>query len=84
MVQKLDARALALSFGLCWGGAMLLVGWAATVGWGVKFVEVMGSIYIGFEPSLTGALVGGIWGFVDGMLGGLIVALLYNLFVRKV
>ncbi len=83
MVHTLDVKALALSFGLCWGGAMMLVGWTSMAGWGTRFVDVMGSIYIGFEPSFTGALVGGIWGFVDGMLGGLIVALLYNLFARK-
>ncbi len=83
MVHRLDVRALALSVGLCWGGAMLFVGWTATAGWGVEFVRVMGSVYIGFTPSFTGALVGGIWGFVDGMLAGLIVAVLYNLFARK-
>lgn len=58
--------------------SMLLVGWTDTLGWGVEFVEVMASIYVGFAPTIGGE-IGGIWGFVDGMIAGAIVAFTYNL-----
>ena len=82
MMQRLDIRALALAIGLCWGSAMVLVGISSSFGWGVEFVEVMGSIYVGFEPSFMGAIIGGLWGFADGMIAGFIIAALYNLFAR--
>jgi hypothetical protein len=51
---------------------------AALFGWGAAMAEIVGSFYVGFEPSLGGALIGAVWGFVVGFVffaGG---AWLYN------
>lgn len=51
--------------------------------WGVPFVELMGSLYIGYKPTLIGSLVGGVWALVDGAIAGVIIALVYNRLVSK-
>lgn len=51
-------------------------------GWGSGFVEVMSSMYIGYEASLVGGLIGAAWGFVDGAIAGLLISLLYNFFSK--
>lgn len=77
-MEKLSVKGLALALGLTWAIAMLFTGWAAAFGWAAKFVEVMSSIYIGFEPGFVGGLIGAVWGFVDGAIGGAIIAAAYN------
>jgi hypothetical protein len=74
----LNVKALALTCGLVWGGGVLLLGLAGAVGWGRALVEVLGSLYIGFRPTVVGSIIGGIWALVDGALGGAVVAWLYN------
>ncbi len=77
-MEKLNVLALSLSLGITWSLAMLCIGWAAIFGWGESFVQMMGSIYIGFEPTFLGGLIGAVWGFFDGAIGGAIIALVYN------
>jgi hypothetical protein len=36
------------------------------------------AIYYGYTVSWFGAIVGTIWGFFDGLIGGAVFALLYN------
>jgi hypothetical protein len=40
---------------------------------------MIGKIYIGYNISAAGSLIGLIWGFVDALIGGAIFAWLYNL-----
>ncbi len=82
-MERLDVKGLAVGLGTSWAACMLFVGWAAMFGWGGKFVEVMSSVYIGFEPTLVGGIVGALWGFVDGAIGGLLIAVVYNAVTRK-
>ena len=81
---KVHALSLGLTLGIIWGLGMFLTGLLATwcEAWGHKFVEVMGSIYIGFEPTYLGSVIGLAWGFVDAFIGGLIIAWIYNCFLR--
>ncbi len=80
--MKLDVKGMALAFGLVWGGSMLLVGVAEAVGadYGQAFLAVMASVYPGY--SATGAfgdaIVGALYGLVDGAVGGAVLAWLYN------
>ncbi len=57
-------------------GAMLIQ--TGSGPWGGEFVRVMGSLYIGFGPSLQGAFIGLLWGLMDGFLAGVIIAGAYN------
>ena len=77
--MKLDVKAFGLSLGIVWAAAILILGLlAAYSGYGIKFVSAMGSLYIGYRPTLTGSIVGAIWGFVDAAIAGVIFAWLYN------
>lgn len=79
----LKPKALGLAAGLLWGGGCFFAGLTAIFGWGDRFVEVMGDIYLGYSPGIIGALIGGIWGFIDAFIGGFLLALLYNFFARE-
>ena len=52
-------------------------------------VEPLGSptfierVYIGYEFTPVGSVIGFLWGFVDGLIGGAIVAWLYNLVAAR-
>lgn len=82
-MEKLNIKALAVGLGISWAVCMLFVGWASIFGWGTKFVGMMSSVYIGFTPSFLGGIIGAIWGFIDGAIGGAIIALVYNVIVKK-
>ncbi len=77
-MNKLNVRGLAIALGSTWALAMLFAGWASIYGWTTEFVAVMGSVYVGFEPTFLGGIIGAVWGFVDGAIGGLLIAIIYN------
>jgi hypothetical protein len=78
--MHLSVKGLALAMGLAWGGGVLILGLAGAIGWGRGLVDVLGSLYLRFRPTPLGSLIGGAWAFVDGALGGIVVACLYNRF----
>jgi hypothetical protein len=76
---KLDVKAFGLSVGIVWGLAMLTLGLINTGDhWGSGIVEAMSTLYIGYKPTVLGSIIGGIWGFLDAGIGGVVVAWLYN------
>jgi len=78
-MAKVDAKALGLSLGIVWSAAMLILGLTTMLwDWGSAWVDLMSSMYIGYEATFLGSIIGAIWGFVDAGIGGLIIALLYN------
>ena len=78
---KLCPKALGLSFGVMWGLSVLIVGLLAHhFMYGAHFVETMGTLYIGYGPSVLGCFIGGLIGFVNAFIGGYILAWLYNCF----
>ncbi len=81
-MKQIHVKAISLSAGIVWGLGLLLCGWVASTGWCDYFVEVMSSVYIGYAPTFGGGIIGGIWGFVDGAVGGFIFAHLYNYFAK--
>ena len=46
--------------------------------WGGALEEVMSTLYIGYKATILGSVIGGVWGFFDAGIGGLVVAWLYN------
>lgn len=85
--MKFNITALALTAGLIWGGAMLVVTAANLIwpGYGQSFLDVIASIYPGFRPGagVSSVIVGSIYGFVDSAIGGAIFGWLYNLLAKK-
>ncbi len=82
-MEKLNVKGLAIGLGVAWSFCMLFIGWASIFGWSANIVEVMSSVYIGFKPTFLGGIIGAAWGFVDGAIGGLIIAIIYNAVAKK-
>ena len=81
--SKLSPVSLGLALGILWGVSLLVTGLVATYySYGKPFVMAISVMYMGYEPSVTGSLIGGLIGFVDAFIGGLIIAWLYNFFLR--
>ncbi len=82
--MKLNVPAFALAFGIWWGVGLFLLAW-----WVIWVVGPLGSptfierVYIGYEFTPVGSVIGLLWGFVDGLIGGAIVAWLYNLVAAR-
>ncbi len=82
--MKLNVPAFALAFGIWWGVGLFLLAW-----WVIWVVGPLGSptfierVYIGYEFTPVGSVIGFLWGFVDGLIGGAIVAWLYNLVAAR-
>lgn len=78
-MAKLDAKAFGLSCGIVWGLGMFILGLMNMyLSWGGAFEKGMSTLYIGYSPTWLGSIIGGVWGFFDAGIGGLIVAWLYN------
>jgi hypothetical protein len=85
--MKLSTKAMTISGGLVWGLAMLLAGLGHFLRstFGTGFLIAMSSLYPGFHVARTweSVLIGVVWGFVDGAIGGFIFAWLYDLMMDK-
>lgn len=76
---KLSVCNFAMALGIVWGLSMFLCALLSmTNGMAMPIVEVFSSIYLGFEPSFLGALMGLFWGFIDGFVFGGLLAFFYN------
>ena len=73
------AQRIAVTAGVIWGATMFLTTLLSVyTGYAEAFLRAMGSIYPGYEISLTGSLVGGIYGFLDAFVGVYIIAWVYK------
>ncbi len=71
-----------LAVGVTWGLSVAFLALAAGLfGWGTTFAMILQGLYIGFAPSIPGAIAGAVWGFVNGLIFGILVAWLYNRFL---
>ncbi len=78
--MKLSVKAFALTCGLMWGGGLFaLTWWVILLDGATGEVTIIGRIYRGYNISPLGSLLGLGYGFVDGLIGGMIFAWLYNL-----
>lgn len=78
--MKLNVLALTLACGITWALAVLMLAYLPLLGWDAPadIVAGIGKLYIGYESTWTGGLIGAAWGFVDAAIGGLIFVLIYN------
>ncbi len=81
--MKLSIKKFALSCGILWGIAILLVSTANMIwpDYGSVFLTVVASIYPGYEAmqGIESIIVGTLYAVVDAGIGGAIFAWLYNL-----
>jgi hypothetical protein len=85
--MKLAIRPLAITCAIVWGGTVL-VSSLANLFWppyAKEFLQMLASIYPGYtgEPTFGGVLNVTLYALLDGAVGGLIIAWLYNLLVGK-
>jgi len=83
--MKLDTKAFALACSILWGSAVFLYTWWLIVLEGVTGDPTwLSRIYLGYNISVIGSFVGLGWGLVDGLIGGAVLAWLYNRFAKSV
>lgn len=81
--MKLSAKGLGLSLGIIWGLSVFIATlWIMWRGGGAT-MQKLGQFYLGYSVSLGGAIIGLVWGFVDGLIAGALIAILYNVFAGK-
>ena len=77
--MKLDVKAFALTCGIICGVGLFLITW-----WIILFEgatgepTIIGRVYLGYKICPLGSIIGLVWAFVDGLIGGAIFAWLYN------
>ncbi len=77
--MKLCAKSLGIAAGIMWGVSMFVMTWVSMyTGYGALWLEVMASVYPGFDISPVGSVVGLIYGFLDCFIGFFIVGWIYN------
>ena len=85
--MKLNIKAFMLTSAILWAAAIFITGIANLIcpGYGAAFLQVMASIYPGYDASSTigSVIVGTLYAVVDGAIAGLVFAWLYNLFLGK-
>lgn len=81
-MNKLQPVPLGVAVGVLWAAYIFLAAIFAMFDWGVAMVDMIGSFYIGYGPSILGAIIGAIWAFVDGLVAGVVVAWLYNMMAK--
>lgn len=77
-MNKIQPLALGVAIGVLWAIYVFFIGIAAMFGWGNALVETLASLYIGYEASVIGAIIGAIWAFIDGFVAGVVIAWIYN------
>ncbi len=80
--SRVCSMALGISLGVVVGLMMMLFAWAGLYWkYGLEFIEKLSHLYIGYNYTLIGGLVGFGWGFLEGFIIGFIIGFIYNLFI---
>jgi len=86
--SALSVRASALTGGIFWGASVFLVGLINLVvpTYGLTFLWFVSSIYPGYkaDPTVLSVLIGTMYAVLDGVIGGAVLAWLYNRIVSIV
>jgi hypothetical protein len=83
--MRIDVKAFSLSCAVLWGIGLPLLTW-----WIIAFDRPstdptwIGHVYRGYNLTVGGSLIGGVWAFFDGLIGGALFAWLYDYFEEHV
>jgi len=85
LIMRLDPKAFALACGSTWAIGVILLALISLFadGYGSSVISLISTVYRGYRPDIPGAIIGGIWGFADGAIGGYILAWFYNKFLQS-
>ncbi len=82
--MRLNIKAFALALGIHWGFGCFIMGLAGTKNEAAAgFVRAIGSLYVGYSPTPLGSVIGLAWGFTDAVIGGALLAWLYNMLLKR-
>ena len=77
--MKLNVKRFALATGTLWGLAIFLITLvAAGRGIGQEHLSHLSAIFIGYQVTYLGSIIGLVYGFVSGAVGGWVFSLIYN------
>ena len=83
--MALRRRALGLALGLVWGfTVMFSTLWLLFKGSSGEIISQLKYFYLGYTFSYEGAVIGFMWGFLDGFIVGVAIAWLYNYLSMKI
>lgn len=75
----LNVQAFALALAILFAIGMFLLALVAwRFGLGASWVELCGEFHKGYSATMQGAVLGAVWGFIDGLAVGAVFAYLYN------
>lgn len=81
--MRLHVFAFGMAIGVSWAISMLLIGLSGHFfQTNTNLIASMGEMYVGFNATIGGSFIGALWGFIDGFIGGVVVAFLYNMFSK--
>ena len=81
---KLRPLGLGMSFGILWALSVMAISLLSIYfSYGTTVVTFLTTVYWGYELTLTGVLIGTGWAFLDGFVGGFLLAAIYNLFIKN-
>ena len=85
--MRFSITALALTVGMFWGGAILIVASANLIwpNYGRPFLDLAASIYPGYNAGsgLGSVIAGTLYALVDGAIAGAVFGWLYNLLAQR-
>ena len=81
-MNKCQPLALGVAIGVLWSASVFLAAIFAMFGWGVAFVNVLASFYLGYGASIIGAIIGAVWAAIDGFVAGAVIAWIYNMVAK--
>ncbi len=85
--MKINIIALSVAASLIWGGAILLVASMNVIwpGYGGAFLEVVASIYPGYDTGggFGSVMTGTFFALIDGAIAGVIFGWLYNFLSQR-
>jgi hypothetical protein len=82
-MQKFNPKALGLACGVLWALVLCLLALVSMIhgNYGNTIIGIMSSLYLGYDNTIPGAMIGAIWAFIDAFIGGYAFAWLYNKFL---
>jgi len=82
--MKLNVKAFGLTCGIVWGlGLFFLTWWVIAFDGATGERTLIGQLYRGYSISPMGSLIGLVWAFFDGWVGGAVFAWLYNILAGR-
>jgi hypothetical protein len=83
-LMRFNIKAFALTCGLFWGFSVFFLTWWIMLFYGQHAnTGMLGHIYRGFSITPLGSIIGLVYALIDGFVGGLIFAWLYNLLANR-